>query len=229
NAPAMADPSPPAAPVMMTVVPVNRIPSPPVRRPALTHGLPRAPARRVRLASAPAGPAETPLIVYNLVNDPREREPHARIPERAAALRRGHGMAVRTAAVPRRPRRQPAAPAGAAAGPRRLRGRPDRRRPAAGDRGRRHPRGGPDAAGGRAAVGDRRRAAPRVLAHGLHLPARRDQEGPGRHHQGGVPQRAEDLRVGAAVRPRRRAGHAGPHDLRRGVLVPALHGTYRRA
>src|SRR5262245_33778414 len=66
----MADPGPPAAPVMMTVVPVNRIPSPPARRPALTHGLPRAPAR---LAPAPAGPAETPLIVYNLVNDLRER------------------------------------------------------------------------------------------------------------------------------------------------------------
>ena len=69
----------------------------------------------------------------------------------------------------------------------------------------RDPRGRAQAGGGWPARGDRRRAAPRVVAHGLHLPARRRQEGAGRHDQGGVPQRAEELRVGAAVGACRRA------------------------
>ena len=51
-----------------------------------------------------------------------------------------------------------------------------RRARAARHRGRRHPRRRAHAGGGRPAVGDRRRAAARLLAHGLHLPAGRRRE-----------------------------------------------------
>ena len=54
-----------------------------------------------------------------------------------------------------------------------------RRRRAAGGRGRGHPRGRPDAGRDRPAVGHRRRVPARLLAHGLHLPARRGQQGAG--------------------------------------------------
>ena len=107
------------------------------------------------------------------------------------------------AAVPRRPRRQPAPPAAAAAGARRLRRRPHRRRRAARGRGRRDPRDRAQAGGGRPAVRDRRRVPPRVVAHGLHLPARRDHEG-SRPHRGQVPQRAGRHRVHAGGAARRR-------------------------
>ena len=50
---------------------------------------------------------------------------------------------------------------------------------------------------------DRRRVPPRVVAHGLHLPARRHHEG-SRPHQGQVPQRAGRHRVHAGRAPRRR-------------------------
>ena len=56
-------------------------------------------------------------------------------------------------------------------------GRPDRRRRAARGRGRGDPRRRQDAARGRSAVGHRRGVPPRLVAHGLHLPARRDREG----------------------------------------------------
>ena len=96
----------------------------------------------------------------------------------------------RRAAVPRRPRRQPAAPAGAAARPRGVRGRADHRRAScARSRTTRSATWSSMQQRRRAAVGDRRRVPPRVVAHGLHLPARRDREG-ARRHQGPVPQRA---------------------------------------
>ena len=62
-----------------------------------------------------------------------------------------------------------------ARGPRRLRRRADRRRAPARRRGRGDPRRRRDAGRRRAAVGHRRRVPPRLLAHGLHLPARRDR------------------------------------------------------
>ena len=75
----------------------------------------------------------------------------------------------------------------------------------------------PHAGRGRPQVRDRRRAAPPVVAHGLHLPARRHHEGARRHHQGGVPQQGQELRVGAAVGARDRADLAARDDLRRRV------------
>ena len=57
---------------------------------------------------------------------------------------------------------------------RRARRRAPRRRRAARRRGRGDPRRRAQAGGGRPAVGHRRRVPPRLVAHGLHLPARRD-------------------------------------------------------
>ena len=79
-------------------------------------------------------------------------------------------------AVPRRPCRQPPAPAGAAAGARGLRQRQDHRRRAPRHRGRRDPRRREAPGGCRPAIGHRRRVPPRVVAHGLHLPVGRDLE-----------------------------------------------------
>ena len=92
---------------------------------------------------------------------------------------------ARHPAVPRRPRRQPAAPARAAAARERPRRRPHRRRAScARPRTTRSATSVRAAARRRPALGDRRRVPPRVLAHGLHLPARR-------HHQGAE----DDLKV----------------------------------
>ena len=118
-------------------------------------------------------------------------------------------MTPRTSApVPRRPRRQPAATRRSCSQAReRARRRAPRRRRAARRRGRRDPRRRAQAGGGRAAVGHRRRVPPRVVAHGLHLPARRHHARRGAH-PGPVPQRGGDdrLRAGRDARrgPRRR-------------------------
>ena len=101
--------------------------------------------------------------------------------------------------VSRRPRRQPPPPAAAAPGTRRLRSGNDRRGRAARDRGRRDSGGREDAGGRRAPGRDRRRAPPRLVAHGLHLPARRRHEG-GRLGPGAVPQRARA--TSSSSRPR---------------------------
>ena len=81
-------------------------------------------------------------------------------------------------------------------------------------------RGGAHAGGDRPAGGDRRRAAPRLLAHGLHLPARRRQEARLRT-RGRVPQPGRQRRLHAALDARRRAAAARAHDLRRRLRVPA--------
>ena len=81
------------------------------------------------------------------------------------------------AAVSGRPRRQPAEAAGAAQGARRIQGRQDRRTQASGSRGRRDPRRRQAAARCGASVRHRRRVSPRLVAHGLHLPDRRDLDG----------------------------------------------------
>ncbi len=71
------------------------------------------------------------------------------------------------------------------------------------------------APGGRGpAVGDRRRVPPRVLAHGLHLPARRDLE-VARQPERQVPQRRRRHRVHAGGDAHRRQGDAREADLRR--------------
>ena len=119
-------------------------------------------------------------------------------------------------------------PPAAAAGPRGLRRRADRGgRPARG-RGRGDPRRGPDAGGGRPAVGHRRRVPPGLLAHGLHLPARRGIQGAGQPG-GEVPQRRRA--TSSAPRPRctstARSG-MDQTDLRRRLHVPAVAGDHRR-
>ena len=91
-----------------------------------------------------------------------------------------------------------------------------------GDRGRGDPRRRPPAGGGRAALGDRRRVPPRLLAHGLHLPARRRHAGAGRVDEGPVPQRRGHARVHAGRAARRRAGRARGADLRGRLRVPAV-------
>ena len=137
-------------------------------------------------------------------------------PGREYAPRHGSAHAP---AVPCRPRREPAAAAGAArrAGP--APGRRSRRRRVAGGRGHRDPRRrGPPARRGRAHR-DRRRVPAHVVAHGLHLPARGRR--PDRPEAGGaLPQqgRRPRLRDRGAERPR--PGAAGPHDLRRRLRVP---------
>ena len=120
---------------------------------------------------------------------------------------------------------QPAAPALAGAGPPRLRGRPDRRRPPARGRGRGDPRRRRPAGGHRPAHGHRRGVPPHVVAHGLHLPARRcrpDRRGTRR----AVPQRRGHRSV-----HRRRSGcprAAAPRraDLHRRLPVPVRAGTH---
>ena len=77
------------------------------------------------------------------------------------------------------------------------------------------------------AVRDRRRVPPRVLAHGLHLPARRDQQG-ARQPGGEVPQRVGHDRVHPGRAARRQQDQAGPHDLRRRLPVPAVGRRARR-
>ena len=129
----------------------------------------------------------------------------------------GRSGATVAPAVSGRPRRQPAAPARAAA--RRASGTPpgeiddDELRAVEDDAIRDVVR---DAGGRRAAVGHRRRVPPRLLAHGLHLPARRHLEGRGRHRCTSSSATSEgDDRVHAAVAARRRADPARAHDLRR--------------
>ena len=114
-------------------------------------------------------------------------------------------------------------PPRAARGARRVRRRAPRRRGAARRRGRGDPRRDPHAGGGRAAVGDRRRVPPRVVAHGLHLPARRDHQGAGRAHRA-VLQRGREDRVHAGRDPHRRQARRLAHDLRRRLRVRARRG-----
>ncbi len=116
--------------------------------------------------------------------------------------------------LPRRPCRQPAPAEAPAAGARRPCRREDRRGRAARDRGRGDPRGRADAGGGGAAVGDRRRVPPGVVAHGLHLPARRHLEG-SRPHLRQVPQRRGRHRVHARGAARQRRARRVEDDLRR--------------
>ena len=131
-------------------------------------------------------------------------------------------------AVPGRPRRQPATPAAAASGPRGLCRRADRGgRPARG-RGRGdHPRGA-DAGGGRPAVGHRRGVPPGHLAHGLHLPDRRDIQGAGQPG-GEVHQPFGHHRVDPGRTARRPQGPDGPDHLRRGLHLPEVAGEHRGA
>ena len=85
----------------------------------------------------------------------------------------------------------------------------------------------PQAGGDRPALGDRRRVPPRVVAHGLHLPARRDHEG-SRPHQRQVPQARRRHRVHAGGPARRREARRLADDLRRRVRVPARDGDAER-
>ena len=90
---------------------------------------------------------------------------------------RDRSRAAHDAAVPRRPRRQPAAPAELLHAREEFAGGRDHAeqlRAVEDDAIREVVE---DAAGRRPAVRDRRRVPPRLVAHGLHLPARRDREG----------------------------------------------------
>ena len=76
------------------------------------------------------------------------------------------------------------------------------------------------AAGGRRpAIGHRRRVPARVVAHGLHLSARRHLQVAGQP-QRQVPQRRGRHRVHAGRDAHRRQGHAREADLRPGLRVP---------
>ena len=96
-------------------------------------------------------------------------------------------------------------------------------------RGRGDPRRGGDAAGRRAAVGHRRRVPPHLLAHGLHLPARRGRAGRGGEPARALPRRGGRVRLRPARDARGRAGHAAADDLRRRLRVPARHRRRRDA
>ena len=76
---------------------------------------------------------------------------------------------------------------------------------ARGRRGRRDPRGDRAPARRRPADGHRRRAAPHLMAHGLHLLARRDHAGRGRVDPRPLPQRGGRVRLRAARDEGRRA------------------------
>ena len=91
------------------------------------------------------------------------------------------------------------------------------------------PRGRGDAARRRPAQRHRRRVPAGVVAHGLHLPARRRLPGRGRAHPREVPRRGGRVRLRAAGDARRRHGADRAHDLRRRVRVPARHGGRRNA
>ena len=93
---------------------------------------------------------------------------------------------------------------------------------AARDRGRGDPRDRREAGGDRPPVRDGRRVPPRVVAHGLHLRARRHHEG-SRPHRGQVPQREGRHRVHAGRAARRRQARRLEDDLRRRVRVPPRH------
>ena len=69
------------------------------------------------------------------------------------------------------------------------------------------------------AVGHRRRIPPRLVAHGLHLPARRHHQG-GRAHRGQVLQRGRRGRVHAGRTARRREAGRLEDDLRRRLRLP---------
>ena len=91
----------------------------------------------------------------------------------------------------------------------------DRRRRAARGRGRRDPRRRAHAGGGRASVGHRRRVPPRLLAHGLHLPARRHHEGrPGTSRSRSTTRTATIEFTPAALHVDGKLG-VSTHDLRR--------------
>ena len=89
---------------------------------------------------------------------------------------------------------------------------------AASDRGRRHPRRREDAGGRRAAGRDRRRVPARLVAHGLHLPARRRRQvrrdAP---HRDAQRQRGDRVRDGRA---QDRQARSAEDDLRRRLHVP---------
>ncbi len=93
---------------------------------------------------------------------------------------------------------------------------------AQGDRGRSDPEDHPDAGRGWPQDRDRRRAAPPVVAHGLHLPARRHQEG-----RTTTPSRSRSTtRTRTSSSPRRRRTSTAPvslpaDDLRRRLHLPA--------
>ena len=84
-----------------------------------------------------------------------------------------------------------------------------------GDRGRGDPRRRARAGGRRAALGDRRRVPPRLVAHGLHLPARRRHAGADESMTVQFRNAEGDARVHAGRAARRRAGRARGADLRR--------------
>ncbi len=78
------------------------------------------------------------------------------------------------------------------------------------------------------AVGDRRRVPPRVLAHGLHLPARRHQQGAGQPG-GEVPEPVGHDRVHPRRAARRRPDPDRADDLRARLPLPAVGGHHGHA
>ena len=128
------------------------------------------------------------------------------------------------AALPGRPRREPAAAARAARGARPSCRRRARRRRPAGGRGRGGSRRGGAATRGRVAVGHGRRVPPHVLAHGLHLRARRRHSRAGGDDRRPLPQRRGRYRRRLLGDARRRQARDRRADLRRRLRLPPRHG-----
>src|SRR5436305_1559883 len=176
-----------------------------------------------RAAPGGATASRPPLEPVTTATASRTREEHRHDESRDATQPEGTDGISRRAPLPRRSRGKPAPTAGAAAGPRRRRRRSHLAPAAAAGGGRCHPRGRAHAGGRRAPVGHRRRAPSHLVAHGLHLPARRRE--PGRRKPGGqVPQRVRRLRVHLAGVEGARPGAARRTHLRRRLQVPAGDG-----
>ena len=216
----------------------------PARRPALVRRVPlvRASADdRQRLhpgRPGPAGPAGRGRAAGQAPVPARGRRGGSPPPRRQASQPTGRALCsrgvlaaeckegpdARHTAVPRRPRRQPAAPARACSRPATT-SRPgrldaDELRAVEDEAIRDVVRMQEER---RPAVRHRRRVPPHVLAHGLHLPARRHRPGTDEQHRGPLPQRrrATSTSRSAALQVDGRLG-LDEHDLRRRLRLPAV-------
>ncbi len=130
-----------------------------------------------------------------------------------------HG-ATHDAALSRRSRRQPAAPAAAFGCAREEKAQRDHRRRADARRGRCHPRGGQAAGGCRARSHHRRRVPPHLLASRFPR-AVPECDRHAAAHKGALPHARGRHRVRAARHPHRRQARAHASDLRRSFQVRA--------
>ena len=200
----------------------SRSPAPTVR-----PSTPSTPPRSPQAEPTTARPASASTTTRP-TTPPSSTTPTGTTSRPSATLPHSRGSAHDTA-VPRRPRRQPAPPARPARGARTTsrQGRigADQLRAVEDDAIRDAVRLQEDAGlRGR----DRRRVPPRLVAHGLHLPAGRHEQG-ARRDEGAVLQRGRHDRVHARRAPRRRADRPRAHDLRRRLRLPPRDGDGEHA